>query len=76
MCATARPACESSAFGTFASSGDIAAFELGGERFDYIVCHGVYSWVPPSVRDAILRISAHNLAEGGIAYVSYNVYPG
>jgi methyltransferase-like protein/2-polyprenyl-3-methyl-5-hydroxy-6-metoxy-1,4-benzoquinol methylase len=56
--------------------GDIAALDLGGERFDYIVCHGVYSWVPPPVRDAILRISADNLTENGIAYVSYNVYPG
>ena len=56
--------------------GDLAALELGGERFDYIVCHGVYSWVPPPVRDAILRISADNLTKNGIAYVSYNVYPG
>ena len=56
--------------------GDIAALELGGERFDYIVCHGVYSWVPPPVRDAILRISADNLTVNGVAYVSYNVYPG
>src|SRR5262245_4485237 len=56
--------------------GDIAALELGGERFDYIVCHGVYSWVPPPVRDAILRISADNLADNGVVYVSYNVFPG
>ena len=56
--------------------GDIAALDLGGERFDYIVCHGVYSWVPPPVRDAILRISANNLTKNGVAYVSYNVYPG
>ena len=56
--------------------GDIAALDLAGERFDYIVCHGVYSWVPSTVRDAILRISADNLTENGVAYVSYNVYPG
>ena len=44
--------------------------------FDYIICHGVFSWVPPEVRDAIFRICRTNLAPEGIAYVSYNVYPG
>jgi len=45
-------------------------------QFDYIITHGLYSWCPPSVRDAILRISSENLAPGGIAYVSYNALPG
>lgn len=44
--------------------------------FDYIICHGVYSWVPPDVQDAILRVCDRNLAPNGIAYVSYNTYPG
>jgi len=44
--------------------------------FDYIISHGVFSWVPPEVRDALLRICKTNLAADGIAYVSYNVYPG
>ena len=48
--------------------------ELG--VFDYIICHGVFSWVPPEVRDAILRICRENLAPEGIACVSYNTYPG
>lgn len=48
--------------------------ELG--TFDYIICHGVYSWVPEHVRQAILRICKDNLAADGIAYVSYNTYPG
>src|SRR5262245_52209065 len=56
--------------------GDIGALDLAGERFDYIVCHGVYSWVPANVRDAVLRICAEHLTDNGIAYVSYNVYPG
>jgi methyltransferase-like protein len=56
--------------------GDIAALDLKGERFDYIVCHGVYSWVPAHVRDAILRICSEHLADSGVAYISYNVYPG
>jgi SAM-dependent methyltransferase len=52
--------------------------EADGELgiFDYIICHGVYSWVPPEVQDRILEICARNLAPNGVAYVSYNTYPG
>ena len=52
---------------------DIAP-ELG--QFDYIIAHGVYSWVPPAVQDKILAVCHDNLAPGGIAYVSYNTLPG
>ena len=45
-------------------------------QFDYIIAHGVYSWVPPAVQDKILSICARNLAPDGVAYVSYNTYPG
>jgi methyltransferase-like protein/trans-aconitate methyltransferase len=44
--------------------------------FDYIICHGVYSWVPVAVRDAILRICRQRLSARGVAIVSYNVLPG
>lgn len=44
--------------------------------YDYIICHGVYSWVPAEVQDKILTICRHNLAPNGVAYVSYNTYPG
>ncbi len=44
--------------------------------FDYVVCHGVYSWVPPPVQDKILEVAARLLAPHGVAYVSYNTYPG
>src|SRR3954462_531886 len=44
--------------------------------FDYILCHGVYSWVPPEVQEKILAICATHLAPNGVAYVSYNCYPG
>ena len=45
-------------------------------KFDYIVCHGVYSWVPNAVKDAILKTIKRFLSPNGVAYVSYNVYPG
>ncbi len=44
--------------------------------FDYIICHGVFSWVPAPVRDAILSISKQNLTPNGIALISYNTLPG
>ena len=48
--------------------------ELG--QFDYIICHGVYSWVPQPVQQKILQICKQNLSPSGVAYVSYNTYPG
>jgi methyltransferase-like protein/cyclopropane fatty-acyl-phospholipid synthase-like methyltransferase len=44
--------------------------------FDYVICHGVFSWVTPDVQEKILDICRENLAPGGVAYVSYNTYPG
>lgn len=49
--------------------------ESAGE-FDYILCHGVYSWVPEAVQEKILAICARQLAPNGIAYISYNTLPG
>jgi methyltransferase-like protein/SAM-dependent methyltransferase len=45
-------------------------------QFDYIITHGIYSWVPPEVQDKILEICRQNLVPNGVAYVSYNTYPG
>jgi methyltransferase-like protein/SAM-dependent methyltransferase len=45
-------------------------------KFDYIICHGVYSWVPERVQDKILAIAAQNLMPLGVAFISYNTYPG
>lgn len=45
-------------------------------QFDYIICHGVFSWVERNVQKKILAIASRNLAANGIAYVSYNTYPG
>lgn len=45
-------------------------------EFDYIITHGVYSWVPQVVRDKILQVCARHLTPNGVAYVSYNTKPG
>jgi SAM-dependent methyltransferase len=52
----------------------VALYEL--PAFDFIVLHGVYSWVDASARTAIRRIIDANLKPGGLAYVSYNCHPG
>ena len=44
--------------------------------FDFIISHGVYSWVPTAVQHRMLQICRDCLAPNGIAYVSYNTYPG
>jgi methyltransferase-like protein/2-polyprenyl-3-methyl-5-hydroxy-6-metoxy-1,4-benzoquinol methylase len=44
--------------------------------FDYVICHGIYSWVAPPVQEKILDTCNKHLAPQGIAYVSYNTYPG
>jgi len=45
-------------------------------RFDYIICHGVYSWVPSEVQAKILDLCHCLLTKQGIAYISYNTQPG
>jgi methyltransferase-like protein/SAM-dependent methyltransferase len=44
--------------------------------FDFIICHGVYSWVPAAVQHWILEICARRLGPDGIGFVSYNTFPG
>lgn len=56
--------------------GNILDVDASWGLFDYIICHGVFSWVPESVQDKILSISSDNLTEQGVVYISYNTYPG
>jgi SAM-dependent methyltransferase len=49
--------------------------QLDGE-FDYIVAHGLISWVPDDVRDAVLALHRTRLAAGGLVYLNYNAQPG
>jgi methyltransferase-like protein/cyclopropane fatty-acyl-phospholipid synthase-like methyltransferase len=55
---------------------DIA--ELGNSlgQFDYIICHGVFSWVSDELQDKILELIRESLAPQGVAYISYNTHPG
>ncbi len=55
---------------------DLATLVDDPEPFDYVIAHGVYSWVPAPVRDALLALAAQRLSRNGAMFVSYNVYPG
>ena len=44
--------------------------------FDYIVLHGVWSWVSDDNRRAIVEIMRRRLKVGGTVYMSYNTLPG
>ena len=55
---------------------DILDIDESFGTFDYIIVHGIWSWVPDVVKDKILSICNKNLSDNGIAYVSYNTYPG
>jgi SAM-dependent methyltransferase len=52
-----------------------ASEQLSGQ-FDYIIVHGVFSWVPDNVRDALLELVAQRLRRGGLVYLNYNTRPG
>jgi SAM-dependent methyltransferase len=55
---------------------DICDVDDGWGSFDYIVCHDVFSWVGPDVRQKILAIQQRNLASRGVGYVSFDALPG
>lgn len=55
---------------------DIAKLEKDLGEFDYIMCHGVLSWVPDKVRKAIFEVCRRHLSKNGLAVISYNTLPG
>jgi len=55
---------------------DLAALDPALGPFDFVIAHGVYSWVPASVRDALFALAGARLAPGGVLFVSFNALPG
>ncbi|MCB9662818.1 MAG: methyltransferase regulatory domain-containing protein [Alphaproteobacteria bacterium] len=55
---------------------DILDVDDAWGSFDYVIAHGIWSWVPEAVRAAILQLVRDRLTPHGVAYVSYNVLPG
>ena len=45
-------------------------------EFDFIALHGIWSWISPENRAAIIDFFSRRLRVGGVLYLSYNCYPG
>ncbi len=54
---------------------DVLDLEFEPDSFDYVIAHGLFSWVPDPVRDAVLGLCRRVLAPDGVAYISYNAMP-
>jgi SAM-dependent methyltransferase len=50
--------------------------EIDDDSFDYVICHGVLSWIPAAGRTALLQRMGRLLRGHGVACVSFNVLPG
>jgi len=48
----------------------------GQGSFDFIIAHGVFSWVPDTTKLALLRQISTSLGPRGVAVVSFNVAAG
>jgi SAM-dependent methyltransferase len=55
---------------------DVRDFGPAFGTFDYVLACGLYSWVPEDARRKVLAIVGAQLGPQGIAYISYNAYPG
>src|SRR5215204_7193153 len=53
---------------------EMSAQEFG--KFDYVIAHGLFSWVPDFVREKTLALYREFLNESGVGYISYNAFPG
>lgn len=53
---------------------DVDPAKLG--QFDYIIAHGIYSWLPSEAQPALLKLCRECLSENGVTFISYNTLPG
>lgn len=55
---------------------DLRDYQPEGGPFDFIIAHGFFSWVPDDVKAKLFDFCRENLAENGIATVSFNLECG
>jgi SAM-dependent methyltransferase len=53
-----------------------ALLDAGTPSFDFIVLHGIWSWVGPGVQHALVEFLRRKLNPGGVVFISYNIVPG
>ena len=56
--------------------GSVADLDASDGPYDYVIAHGVWSWVSPELQERLFAVCRDLLAPGGVAYVSYNALPG
>jgi SAM-dependent methyltransferase len=54
----------------------LADIDAAAGEFDFVLAHGLYSWIPAELREALVRVCGERLAPNGIAFISYNASPG
>jgi SAM-dependent methyltransferase len=54
----------------------IEEYAAADASVEYVIAHGVFSWVPAAVRERLLALTSAVLSQNGVAYVSYNALPG
>jgi SAM-dependent methyltransferase len=55
---------------------DLREIGAADGEFDCILAHGLYSWIPAEIRDALLALCRERLSPHGVAFISYNAHPG
>ncbi|NLF24330.1 MAG: methyltransferase domain-containing protein [Deltaproteobacteria bacterium] len=53
-----------------------AEADFGPEKFDYIICHGIFSWIDQNVRMQLFQLAAQSLGPQGVFFISFNCNPG
>jgi SAM-dependent methyltransferase len=56
--------------------GDVRGLGAVDGAFDYVIAHGLFSWVTPETQGDLLRACRRAIAPNGLVYISYNTYPG
>ena len=57
-------------------AGDLMALTEDLGKFDYIIAHGFFSWIPEAVREKTLKLINESLNPNGLVFISFNVLPG
>lgn len=55
---------------------DLTKWQTPQKSFDFIIAHGVFSWVNDTAKSALLQLCQYALKPQGAAMISYNTQPG
>ena len=55
---------------------DLRDLDFSGQEFDFIIAHGVFSWVADDAKKALLELCARHLSPSGTATISFNLRAG